>query len=470
MRHIILILLSYTCSISLFSQNPEKETEQHSPVRSVILQEYEPAFLPEYTFPKLTVGSGIFSFHGDVSSDFSRDITQGLPGFHIELEQQISPFYSLGFRYLRGKIYGNKHVPNTNLICNFQSQISAYSTYLHYNFGNNKHLAPYHTRVVSPFMSIGLEIMQSPEPWGDLKNSTGDLYKWTDGSFRNIPQNPTTAHSSKIRFRDYEYETSYIRENIDNSSTLSPLIISMPIELGAQIKLSPTCQINVAYQYHISFSDKLDNIHTTGENYETFPERKSNGMPDGFSYAHMSVSFNINNMQTTIYPDSTNTEQVYAEYWDADNDGIPELLDECPFTPEGIEVDTKGCPLDSDNDNIPDYIDVENKKNQFYTDKTGKSFSKQDIIHKITKGETINYNQIYKYYPDLLNGGTVFRQFYKKIPNKFRAIDSDRNLYIDIEELLHAIDTFFDEGDDAGIGAQLSVEDLFELIEFFFLQ
>ncbi|WP_447556240.1 OmpA family protein [Vreelandella sp. EE22] len=42
---------------------------------------------------------------------------------------------------------------------------------------------------------------------------------------------------------------------------------------------------------------------------------------------------------------------------DSDNDGVPDYRDQCPGTPAGVEVDAVGCPLDSDNDGVPDYRD-----------------------------------------------------------------------------------------------------------------
>jgi len=42
---------------------------------------------------------------------------------------------------------------------------------------------------------------------------------------------------------------------------------------------------------------------------------------------------------------------------DSDGDGVPNDIDECPETPEGVEVDERGCPLDSDGDGVPDYLD-----------------------------------------------------------------------------------------------------------------
>ena len=42
---------------------------------------------------------------------------------------------------------------------------------------------------------------------------------------------------------------------------------------------------------------------------------------------------------------------------DDDHDGVPNDIDKCPNTPEGVKVDAVGCPLDSDHDGVPDYLD-----------------------------------------------------------------------------------------------------------------
>jgi len=45
------------------------------------------------------------------------------------------------------------------------------------------------------------------------------------------------------------------------------------------------------------------------------------------------------------------------EYKDSDGDGVYDHLDQCPNTPQGVNVDDTGCPLDSDGDGVFDYID-----------------------------------------------------------------------------------------------------------------
>ncbi len=42
---------------------------------------------------------------------------------------------------------------------------------------------------------------------------------------------------------------------------------------------------------------------------------------------------------------------------DSDGDGVPDGIDQCPDTPKGATVDAKGCPIDSDGDGVPDGID-----------------------------------------------------------------------------------------------------------------
>jgi OOP family OmpA-OmpF porin len=43
---------------------------------------------------------------------------------------------------------------------------------------------------------------------------------------------------------------------------------------------------------------------------------------------------------------------------DMDGDGVPDDIDKCPNTPQGVVVDKKGCPKDSDGDGVLDYMDV----------------------------------------------------------------------------------------------------------------
>ena len=57
---------------------------------------------------------------------------------------------------------------------------------------------------------------------------------------------------------------------------------------------------------------------------------------------------------------------------DSDNDGVIDLLDKCPNTPENIAVDKKGCALDDDKDGVPNYLDkCPNTPNGFNVNQEG---------------------------------------------------------------------------------------------------
>ena len=43
---------------------------------------------------------------------------------------------------------------------------------------------------------------------------------------------------------------------------------------------------------------------------------------------------------------------------DTDLDGVNDKIDECPATPAGAQVDSRGCSIDSDRDGVPDGIDI----------------------------------------------------------------------------------------------------------------
>lgn len=42
---------------------------------------------------------------------------------------------------------------------------------------------------------------------------------------------------------------------------------------------------------------------------------------------------------------------------DSDRDGVIDVNDRCPGTPQGVAVDANGCPLDTDGDGVADYLD-----------------------------------------------------------------------------------------------------------------
>ena len=57
---------------------------------------------------------------------------------------------------------------------------------------------------------------------------------------------------------------------------------------------------------------------------------------------------------------------------DFDRDGVPDNADKCPNTPNGVSVDSTGCPMDFDKDGVPDNLDkCPNTKEGLAVDSTG---------------------------------------------------------------------------------------------------
>lgn len=49
---------------------------------------------------------------------------------------------------------------------------------------------------------------------------------------------------------------------------------------------------------------------------------------------------------------------VFGSRKDADRDRISDKFDKCPDTLPGVKVDSHGCPVDTDKDGVPDYLDI----------------------------------------------------------------------------------------------------------------
>ena len=60
---------------------------------------------------------------------------------------------------------------------------------------------------------------------------------------------------------------------------------------------------------------------------------------------------------STSYGAANSSATKSVSLKDSDGDGVPDRKDECPDTPSGVVVDSKGCPVDTDRDGVVDYLD-----------------------------------------------------------------------------------------------------------------
>ena len=122
---------------------------------------------------------------------------------------------------------------------------------------------------------------------------------------------------------------------------------SIPIGLGVMLDVSERIKINVGMNYAMLLAD----IDKTDENNN-----------DKMIITDFTIHYDLFtpkpkvlvNVDETYY-DDVNFNVFDVE--DEDGDLIADSDDFCPKTPQGVEVDVNGCPLDADYDGIPNYID-----------------------------------------------------------------------------------------------------------------
>ena len=132
--------------------------------------------------------------------------------------------------------------------------------------------------------------------------------------------------------------------NYDREST-----IAIPLGLGLRLNVSERIDLDATINYTIAMGDIDKSVEENSDkfisanftiHYDLFtPKPNQNIYVDESYYAD--VNFNAMDIE------------------DEDGDLVADVDDYCPKTPIGVKVGQFGCPLDSDNDGIPDYIDQE---------------------------------------------------------------------------------------------------------------
>ena len=125
--------------------------------------------------------------------------------------------------------------------------------------------------------------------------------------------------------------------------------INLPLGLGISLDVSERIRFDIGMNYHLSFAD-IDN--TISENN------------DNFSVVNFTLHYDLFTPKPDDYNyyDETNYTNINFKAMDLedhDSDGVPDIDDNCPSTPNGVKVNEFGCPFDGDNDGVPNYLDEE---------------------------------------------------------------------------------------------------------------
>ncbi len=157
----------------------------------------------------------------------------------------------------------------------------------------------------------------------------------------------------------------------NNVYTTQPIIVG---GLGATYRLNNRIDIELEHRFTWAGSDLLD-----GQRWQEAGFSGGSGYasaitpltPNNDSYQQTTIGIHIrlgkgadatwwNNPMNQVYNGIQESREVVKKLSeDSDGDGIPDLYDKEPDTPEGMMVDAAGRTLDSDGDGIPDSEDDE---------------------------------------------------------------------------------------------------------------
>ncbi len=448
LKLLLVILFSGLVQL-LYSQDDEAYYES-------LLREEVKVENPVYK-PVIGVSFGTLNFYGDVHNNV-RNPFVGTPGYRINAATFIDKKHYLraNFTFMLGTLIANQRsLTDTALNRNFSSNIISFGLNLQYNFENifkeNKNKVR-----LDPFIAIGIESLQFNSKT-DLNDVNGNRYfYWDDGTIRNIPEKDAGVMPSTILQRSYNYSTDL--RTLNNGSYASSTF-AIPVAIGIDFTITDRINLRLGEELHYTFTKNIDNMSwLTGH---------ANKQTDMFTYSYVSLHFDLFSDAKTILVHKLFAEVDnfdYAMFGDEDNDGVYDIYDKCPGTPLGVAVDSTGCPYDTDGDGVPDYLDKEpNTPPGAMVDEDGVQIKPEDLAAKINT-EAIDRKEVEAF---LLMHKAQNRYRGKSsvpLPDKFKSIDLDGDGYISFDELIKAIDDFFD------FSSKLTTKDIYELQDFFFEQ
>ncbi len=422
-----------------------------------LLQRIDTIENPVYK-PVVSFSYGIFNFHGDVRNSYgSASIGNSAFKGNVATFIDRKNYFTANFYYLMGKLSGNSysHIDLDHNL-NFQSNISVFGANLEYRFG---HLIAKEA-LVRPYISVGVGNLNFSAK-GDLSDANGlSYYYWSDGTIRDAAE--AVPGPNNLLYRDYDYETD-LRLHEEQEFGLGEYnqrSVVLPLTLGAYFRISRRAFFGLGVSYHYAFTDLLDNVAYEGTSIKG---AKGN---DSYMYSHLSLHFDLFSDPTTrtvdlLYADSEFDPIMFD---DEDGDFVLDVTDRCPATPFGVAVDTLGCPLDGDNDGVPDYLDQElGTAERAWVDEQGVTVTRSDFQASMELRDNAMGREHVEEYLAIIRGEYRLESAVD-IPENFISIDLDSDGYLSFDELMLVIDRYFDSQID------MNVNDLRDLNDFFFAQ
>lgn len=405
--------------------------------------------------PLFSIGAhgGMLSYMGDIGKNNATILTNSNLAYGFYLEKKIGNVFGISSNGLFGKVA--KSQLDDQVFRNFESEIFHADINLLLDFDNGKIVNE--NSVFSPYLSVGIGYLTF-DPKGDLRNGNNPYFHWNDGTLRDISQNiPGADTSSTIISRDYTYETT-LKDSTNNYKRNS---FTLPLRFGFKLKMSRHITARFSAAYIMTFTDYIDNYATGGN--------------DNMLYTSFGLQYNfVQAMSKEDKAKYKDFDYSALDKEDSDGDGVVDLKDLCPGTKQGVPVDNKGCALDDDNDGVPNHIDKEpntakgvvvNNEGVTLTDEMIELKERMkdsvEVERKVFKADDLSKSDVEEIKKELENQNV---QVTSTIPEKYKALDVDKDNFISAKEVTSAIDGFF-EGQN-----NLTAKDLNELVDFYFDQ
>lgn len=313
----------------------------------------EPPALGDIFKPKIALGVGMLSFHGDLYAKHYQAPWTAKIGYDLNISQRLFKPLQLNFNIMFGKLGANEWIDNRQE--NFQSEIRAGGLSLLYDFGN---FIPDRCRL-RPWISVGVSSFEFLSKT-DLYDKNGNkYYYWSDGSIKNIDEAAPTASLAVNLNRDYYYESDIRELNKDGFGKYQERAWAFPVGVGALMKITDRFDFKMGVQYYFSTTDYIDGITKNSLGTRTGTKQK-----DNFVYTSFAIQYDL------VFKKKEKFDTLSKDYFDGvdwlaidkddyDGDGVRDWDDKCHGTPKGYKVDQFGCPFDDDKDGVPNEGDDE---------------------------------------------------------------------------------------------------------------
>ena len=298
--------------------------------------------------PRFVFGSNFYNYQGGITGNES-SLISGDIGYLTGLKLHFNVNSSVSFLFSSPASFFEKQFdPNTGLLeGEFRSEFSTIGLNYNYNVRSKS--------LINPFLSFGVQSI----------------------SFKTLNPDISSQYSEK--------ESGFV----------------IPVGAGLSLKMSDRMSMDASVNFVLSQVDIDKTTEEQNDNYAVF---------------NLSVSYDL------FTPKPSELDYLKEKYYsdvnydkldmsDQDGDLVLDINDYCPETPTGVKVNENGCPIDTDNDGIADYLDKEkNSLAGAIVDEKGVTLKEDQFKSKYDKNEVAS-----REFANFYNESEISRDDFKTI-------------------------------------------------------